>query len=55
MVIHDVKDGPILQDYGQEPSMSSKYDSEDEGRGGPLDIFNLTRELIFGTQVKNHI
>ena len=26
MMIHDVKDDPILQVPGQEPSMSSKYD-----------------------------
>ena len=26
MMIHDVKDDPILQDSSQEPSMSSQYD-----------------------------
>ena len=31
MMIYDVKDGPILKDYSQELSMSSKYDLEDEG------------------------
>ena len=52
MMIHDVKDGSILQDSNQEPSASSLYDFED---GGSWHTFIHARELKFGTQVKNHI
>ena len=31
IMIHDVKDDPILQDSSQESLMSSKYDFEDRG------------------------
>ena len=31
MMIHDVKDDPILQDSSQELSTSSKYDFKDGG------------------------
>ena len=31
MMIQDVKDDLILQDFSQEPSTSSKYDFEDGG------------------------
>ena len=50
--IHDINDDPVLQDFSQEPSASSKYDFGDRGSWGTS---KHARELKFGTQVKNHI
>ena len=53
MMIHDVKDDPILKDSSQEPSMSSKYDFED--RGFLMHFKYCLRAEIWHTSKESHI